>query len=185
MPLNWFDIALIVVILWSAIAGLRAGFARVVVGLAATLAGLIAGFWFYRLVAAKLAPFVRTPAIADLLGFFAIFLGVMILGALLAAMLARFFHWIGLSWIDHLLGGAAGLVRGILVIAAFVAVLVAYAPSPMPRFIESSRVLPYVSEVSLWLSDLAPHELKEAVREQMENLEELWRRAREKGSLPV
>ena len=44
--LNWLDIVLGLIILCSAIAGLRAGFTRVVIGLVATIVGLVAGFWF-------------------------------------------------------------------------------------------------------------------------------------------
>lgn len=180
--LNWFDIVLIVVLLWSAIAGLRAGFARVVIGLVATVVGFIAGFWFYGVIGAKLMPWVKTPAIADVFGFFIIFMGVLILGALIAALLSKLFRWIGLSWFNHLLGGFAGFLRGALVIAALTGVLVAYAPSPTPDFLENSRVLPYVGEVSWWLVDLAPHELKDAFTEQMENLKQFWRRMQNQRS---
>lgn len=176
MRLNWFDIVLLIILFWSAISGLRAGFARVIIGLIATILGFVAGFWFYRIVAAKLMPWVRTPAIADVLGFLIIFMGVLILGSLIAAMLSRLFRWVGLSWFNHLLGGVAGFVRGALVAAAIVDVLVAYSPSPTPEFLENSRLLPYTGEISGWLSDLAPHELKDAFTEQMENLRQLWRR---------
>ena len=61
-PFNWFDVVLAIVILASAAAGLRTGFARVVVGFAATVAGFLAGFWCYRLVAVKLQPWIASPA---------------------------------------------------------------------------------------------------------------------------
>jgi membrane protein required for colicin V production len=175
-PFNWFDVVLALILIWSALAGLRAGFARVAIGLAATIVGLIAGFWFYRIPAAKLMPWVAKPVVADVLGFLLIFVGIILLGSLIAALLSRLFRWIGLSWFNHVLGGVAGFLRGALFIAAVVAVLVAYSPSPMPAFLEDSRLLPYASEVSEWLADLAPHELKDAFREQMENLRQLWER---------
>src|ERR1700685_1831463 len=140
MPFNWFDIVLVLILLWSAIAGLRAGFARVVIGLVATVVGLIAGFWFYRIVAVNLMPWLKTPVVADVLGFLIIFIGIVIVGALIAALFSRLFRWIGLSWFNHLLGGFAGFLRGALIIAAMVGVLVAYSPSPTPNFIESSRI---------------------------------------------
>jgi hypothetical protein len=56
------------------------------------------------------------------------------------------------------------------------AVLIAYSPSPMPQFVENSRLLPYATELSSWLADLAPHELKDAFTEQLENLRQLWQR---------
>jgi membrane protein required for colicin V production len=185
MQVNWFDILLVVILLWSIIAGLRAGLARVVIGLIATVAGFIAGFWFYRIVAAKLMSWLKTPAVADVLGFLIIFIAVVILGSLFAALFSRLFRWMGLSWFNHLLGGLAGFLRGALVIAALVDVLVAYSPSPMPEFLENSRVLPYASEISGWLVDLAPRELKDAFTEQMENLRQLWRRTQRQHSQEV
>ena len=175
MPFNWFDVVLAIILLWSAATGLRAGFARVVVGLIATVVGLIAGFWFYRIVAAKLMPWLKTPVVADVLGFLIIFIGVVLVGSLIAALFSRLFRWFGLSWFNHVLGGVAGFLRGALIVAAMVDVLIAYSPSPTPNFLESSRVLPYVSELSSWLVDLAPRELKDAFTEQMENLRQLWR----------
>ena len=176
---NWFDVVLAVVLLWSVITGLREGFARVVIGLIATVVGLIAGFWFYRIPAAKLMPWVAKPVVADIFGFLIVFCAIALLGALLAALLSRLFRWIGLSWFNHLLGAVAGFVRGAIFIAAVVAVLVAYSPSPTPEFLENSRLLPYATELSAWLADLAPRELKDAFTEQLENLRQLWRRLHE------
>ena len=135
MAFNWFDIALIVIMLWSALAGLRAGLARVVIGFIATIFGLLTGFWFYRILAAKLMPWVKTPAAANILGFLALFIGVLILGSIISTLFSRIFNWIGLSWFNHFLGGIAGVLRGALVVAALVDVLVAFSPSPTPSFI--------------------------------------------------
>ncbi len=174
MSFTWFDIVLALIIVWSAMSGLRAGFARVVIGLIATVLGFLAGFWCYRLVAAKLAPWVKAVPVANILGFLIIFIGVLILGALLSSLFSRLFRWIGLSWFNHFLGGIAGFVRGALVIAVMVDIFVAFSPSPTPSFLENSRIVPYAYEVSSWLADLAPRELKDAFTEQMQNLKQLW-----------
>jgi membrane protein required for colicin V production len=173
MSWNWFDIVLFLILLSSTVSGLRAGLARVVVGLVSAVAGLLAGFWCYRIVAVQILPIVRTETAANVLGFLIIFLGALIVGSVLGALLSRLFQWIGLSWFNHLLGGAAGLLRGALVIAALVDVVVAFSPSPTPRFISNSRVLPYADELSGWLVQLAPRELKDMFVEQMENLRRL------------
>lgn len=173
-PLNWLDIALVVVLLWSTFAGLRAGLARVVVGLAATVVGLMAGFWCYRLVAAKILPWVSTVTIANILGFFVIFFGTLLIGALIASLLSRLFKWVGLSWFNYLLGGLAGFLRGALIISALLDFFVAFAPSPTPSALEHSQVLPYASHISSWLVNLAPRELKDAFTQQFQNLKQLW-----------
>jgi len=181
MAFNWFDIVLIVIMLWSVLSGLRAGLARVVVGFIAAIFGLLAGFWFYRLMAARLIPWVKTVTAADILGFLIIFVGVLILGSLISALLSRLFNWIGLSWFNHFLGGIAGLLRGAVVVAALVDVLVAFSPSPTPSFLGNSRVLPYTIQISSWVVSLAPRELKDAFTEQMEILKQFWAPPRDRS----
>jgi membrane protein required for colicin V production len=174
LVLNWLDISLMLIIVWSAFSGLRAGLARVVVGLAATVLGLVAGFWCYRLVAAKILPWVKTVTVANVLGFLLILTSALVLGALIGSLLSRLFKWIGLSWFNHLLGGLAGVLRGALIISALLDFFVAFSPSPTPAVLETSQVLPYISRLSGWLVDLAPRELKDAFTEQIQNLRQIW-----------
>ena len=183
MPFNWFDIILALIILLSAFAGLRSGFARVVIGLMATVAGLLLGFWCYRIVAAKLEPFLSTPALADICGFLIIFIGILIVGSLLASLLSRLFKWIGLLWFDHFLGGVAGVIRGVLMVAAFAAILVAFVPSPVPAFLTNSRVLPYASHVAAALAQMAPRDLKDSFLQQWQNLKQFWAQPKSRRSL--
>lgn len=175
MPaLNWFDVFLLLMLLGSAIAGLRTGFARVVVGLIAAVFGFLAAFWCYRIVSVNIAPWVSRPALADALGFFMVFIGVLIVGSIVGAILSRLLKWVGLSWFNHLLGGAAGLARGILVVAVMVSAIVAFSPSPPPGFLDNSKLLPYALDVSSWLAATAPRELKDAFDAQMKTLKRSW-----------
>jgi membrane protein required for colicin V production len=171
---NWFDVILALILLSSGIAGLRTGFARVVVGLIASVFGFLAAFWCYRLVSVNLQPWVSRPALADALGFFLVFIGVLILGSIIGAILSKLLKWVGLSWFNHLLGGVAGLARGILVIAVAVSAIVAFSPSPPPGFLANSRLLPYALQASSWLAATAPRELKDAFDAQMKNLRHSW-----------
>lgn len=172
---NWLDVVLLLMLIASAVAGLRTGFARVIIGLVATVAGIIAGFWCYRVVAAQLLAWTRLDErMANIFGFLIVFVAVLIVGSLLATLMARLFRWMGLSWFDHLLGGVAGFVRGVLFIAVLADVVVAFAPSPVPGFLQSSRVLPYASELGIALAQLAPRELKDSFNQQLDNLKQLW-----------
>lgn len=174
VTITWIDIALLLIIFWSVATGVRAGLARVVVGFVATIAAFLAGFWCYRLVADKLAPYIASTSIANFLGFFVVFIGVLLLGSLIGTILSRLFEWIGLSWFNRLLGGVAGLVRGVLLMAVLVDVLIAFAPSPTPEILQHSVVVPYVTSVAGWLVDLAPRALKDAFDQQLENLRQYW-----------
>jgi membrane protein required for colicin V production len=167
---NWFDILLMLIIAASVVAGLRAGFARVAIGLGATILGFMAGFWCYRLVAVKLQPWIASQTTAEVVGFFLIFIGVVILGSLVAAALSRLLKWVGLSWFNLLLGGVAGFFRGALMVAVLADIVVAFAPSPTPQYLQTSQVLPYANEVAAVLVQLAPQQLKDSFLQQMENM---------------
>lgn len=172
--LNWFDLILLVMLGASVISGLKAGFARVTVGLVSAIVGLLFAFWFYKLPAAEIRPYLANDTLANVLGFLVIFGLIAGVGGLLAMLLASIFKWIGLSWFDHLLGGVVGLVRGALLVAAVVTVTVAFAPSPTPTFLNESRVLPYAESVASAMAAVAPKDLKDAFEQQLDNIKQFW-----------
>ena len=140
----------------------------------ATIAGFIAGFWFYGVAADELMPWVHNPVAAKVAGFALIFIGVMIAGSLAGWLIARLFSLIGLTWLDHLLGGGAGFLRGVVIVAAMVAAIVASSPLSPPAFLAESRVAPYATRVSSVLAEFAPRELREGFEQQMQKLKRHW-----------
>jgi len=172
--LNWIDLVLILVIGTSVLSGLASGFARVGVGFAALIVGMFSGFWFYGIVAGYVIDYVSSRAIANLIGFFVILMVVMVLGAIVGRILAKFFKWVGLSWLDRLLGGAFGVVRGFVIAAAMVTVLLAFSPSPPPRSVVDSKLLPYVINVSDVLAALTPREIKDSFYATKDKVKAVW-----------
>lgn len=183
IPINWLDCILLLVMLASFLSGLKTGFVRVVVHLLATVGGLLAGFWCYGILGAELHPWIHDAIAANLAGFTLIFLGVMLAGSLIGMVIARMFRFVGLGWLDHLLGGAAGLLRGALLVAVVVAAIVAFTPGPTPGFLRDSKVLPYATEISTVIAEFAPHELKDGFAQQMERLKQLWLHRTTNGAL--
>jgi membrane protein required for colicin V production len=179
--INWFDVLLTLVIFGSVLSGLRTGFARVIVGLIATILGFMAGFWCYHLLAASVSPWIQNQRLAGLLSFLFIFFAILVLGAIVGAFFARLFKWIGLSWFDHLLGAVGGAARGVLVAVVLADVTIAFSPWKTPDFLERSRLMPYVTGVSGFLAEFAPRELKDAFNEQMQNLKKLWETQQPQG----
>jgi len=172
--MNWVDFLLILVIGLSVLTGFAAGFARVGIGFAATILGIFFGFWFYGVVGSYFLDYVSSRAIANLVGFFVIFLGIVVIGAIVGHILARFFKWVGLSWFDRTLGGAFGFVRGVVIAAAMVTVLMAFAPSPPPRSITDSKLMPYMVDASYVLAALTPREVKEAFQDTRDKAKKAW-----------
>jgi membrane protein required for colicin V production len=171
---NWIDILLVLVIGFSILSGFTAGFARVGVGFIATLLGIFLGFWCYGIAAAYVLDYVSSRAIANLIGFFVIFIGVVFVGAVIGHLLAKLFKWIGLSWLDRALGAGFGLVRGVIIAVALVTVLLAFAPSPPPRSVVDSKLMPYTLDASNFLALLTPREVKDAFRDTKEKVKKTW-----------
>ena len=172
--MNLLDILLVVIVGGSIAAGWMAGFARVGIGFIATICGLLFGFWFYGIPAAWIHQHISSVALSNILGFFTVMALFHIAGALFGKLLSVLFKWTGLSWLDRLMGGAFGLVRGGLIAVAFVAVLMAFTPRPAPNWMVDSAVLPYAIDASNMCAALAPSSIKDAFREAMNDIRKAW-----------
>lgn len=64
--LNWFDILMLVLVFVSAASGLKAGFARVTVGLISAVVGFLFAFWFYKIPAGAIRPYLSSDTLANL-----------------------------------------------------------------------------------------------------------------------
>jgi membrane protein required for colicin V production len=173
--MNLLDLLLVIVIGISVATGFMAGFARVGIGFIATISGLLFGFWYYGVPALWLNEHWKMSAnAANMLGFFIVFFMFLTAGAMIGKLLAKLFKWTGLTWLDRVLGGLFGLVRGALLAVVAVAVMMAFAPKPLPNWMVGSEVLPYVVDTSNLCSKLAPTAVKEAFRDSMFEIRKLW-----------
>src|ERR1700683_3771707 len=126
--MNWLDVVLICLLAASGAGGFSRGLVRQVFGLAAAVAGLICGAWFYRMAAEPLRPYVGSEAVANLCGFLLIFVGAMALGWMVSALIGMLVKAVGLSWLNRLAGAAFGIVRGVVIGVAVITAIVAFAP---------------------------------------------------------
>lgn len=172
--MSWIDLVMILVVGLSVITGLSGGFARVGVGFIAAILGIFVGFWSYGMVAAYFYDYFSSHQMANLCGFLVIFVGFVILGAIVGSLLAKFLKWAGLSWFDRLLGGAFGLIRGFIIAAAIATVLLAFAPTPPPRSVVDSKFLPYVVDASSIFAAMTPHDIKDAFHDAHEKARKEW-----------
>jgi membrane protein required for colicin V production len=172
--MNLLDILLLVIVGSSVIAGFAAGFARAGIGFLAAIIGMLLAFWFYGTPAAAIHRYVGSVMLCNVLGFLVVFVFCVAAGGLVAKLLSKLFKWTGLSWLDHLLGGGFGFVRGMLVAVAFVAVLMAFTPSPPPNWMVGSASMPYVIDASNLVAATAPNAIKEAFHETMFQVQTAW-----------
>ncbi len=173
--LNWLDIVLALIILSSAIAGLRAGFTRVVIGLVATDGGFgcwasgVTGWWAINCTRGS-----QRREWPTRYGFFLIFFGVALLGSLLAALLSRLLRWVGLSWFNYLLGGVAGFARGALVVAVLGKRAGGFCAFSAAGLFANSRVLPYANGVASVLGGISSAAVERFVFRNDGSLKQIW-----------
>jgi membrane protein required for colicin V production len=180
--MNWLDAVLLLILVMSVLTSFRKGLSREVIGLVAVIVALIFGIWFYGSAGSLVLPYVSSPAVANLAGFFLVFFGVMLLGGIVSHVVGRFLRVTGLSIVDHALGAAFGLVRGTLVAVALIMGIMAFSPGDQPpESVVNSRVAPYAVDAARFFVSMAPHELKEGYRRTYAQVKAAWQNALEKG----
>ena len=172
--MNWLDMILAGVLIVSTVAGFIRGFFRLGIGLAAALLAFLLASWFYADAGAWAVPYTSSKGIANFVGYVLIFLTVMIAGALLGRLMAHFFKWIGLSWLDRAGGGLLGLLRGGLIAIVIVLMISAFIPGDPPPAILHSRLAPYVLDGANLLSLTTSPEMKRQFRQTYEKTKKAW-----------
>src|SRR5438270_9734092 len=180
--MNWLDAVLLLVVAASIRTSFRKGFTREVIGLVSVVVALVAGIELYGAAGSLVASYVSSPAAANFAGFFLVFFGVLVMGAVVSYVLGKFLRVTGLRFIDHLLGAGFGAVRGILIAVALIMGIMAFSPSNRPpESVVQSRTAPYVVDAARAVAAVAPHDLKEGFRKTYAEVKTMWDKALDKG----
>ena len=172
--MSLLDLLLAVIVGGSVVFGFLAGFARAGVSFLAAIAGVLFGFWFYGIPADFIHRYVGSQTFSNIAGFLVVFFVCVLMGALIGKLLAKLLKWTGLSWLDRMMGAGFGLVRGVVAAVAFVSILLAFTPRPIPNWMTGSLLLPYAIDASNMVATLAPRALKNSVRETVSEMHQLW-----------
>jgi membrane protein required for colicin V production len=125
---NWLDVLIALIVLVSFVTSIIKGLTRELVTLVSVITGTLAGLWWYPVVAKLIEPYAKNAQIAGFAGFVLIFGVFLLAGLLVSKILSGLMKATGMRWFDRLLGGAFGLLRGVLVAAAMVLAIVAFTP---------------------------------------------------------
>ncbi len=158
--MNWLDFALVLMIVVSILSGWFAGFARTGVSFLASILGLVFGLQYYRVVGFALRSHIHQSSVANITGFLIVYFGIVLLGAVVSRLLAGFVRATDLYWLDSLLGGALGVVRGGLLAVVAIWALMAFVPVPPRMILSSSRLAPCVMDTARKVADASPDEVR-------------------------
>jgi membrane protein required for colicin V production len=161
------DWAIVGALVLSTVAAISQGFFQEAFSLAGVVVGFLTASWGYRAIAAHLS-YVNPPWVADIIGFFIIFLLVVILAGTIGRITSWGMKQAGLRGIDRALGGAFGLLRGALVVTIVLMATAAFAPQA--PWLQKSELAPYFLVVGRAASWLAPAEVRNRVRDGVELL---------------
>ena len=180
--MNWLDVILLLILIYSVVTSFRKGLTREIIGLISVIVGLLLGSWFYSSAGALLQPYVSSRTAANFGGFFLVFCGVILVGSLLSFVLGKFLKVTGLSIVDHALGAGFGLVRGSLIAVALIMGIMAFSQSGKPPdSVVNSRMAPYLVQGARVFAAMAPHELKEGFHKTYAEARSAWDDALKKG----
>jgi membrane protein required for colicin V production len=152
---DWIIVAVIVL---SVIQAAIAGFFHEAFGLAGLILGYLLAAWNYQRLAARYAPYLKSMWLGEIGAFLVIFLAVVLVAGIAGRITRHVVKEAGLSFVDRILGGALGLLRGILLVAVILMSMAAFTPTS--AWFQDSELAPYflvVGRAAIWV---APPELR-------------------------
>ena len=164
-----FDFAVIAILLVSLLFGLWRGLVYEVL----SLAGWPVAFLLSRLFAGDVAPMMPGPALSNIegvqetmritLAYAVVFVAALIVWGALAWLLSRLVKAVGLGWLDRVLGGLFGVLRGGLVILVLVW-LAGMTSVPEQTFWRAAQTSKTAEDVALLTKVWLPDNIAQRVR---------------------
>ena len=173
---TFLDLLFVVIILASVVLALTKGLVREIVSLVALVGGFALAVLYYRAPAAAFAEFSRTESIANLLGFMTIFVGCLLAGAVVSFAVNRILKAASIRWVDRLLGGVFGLLRGWAICSIMVVALIAFPINE--TFMARSQLAPYMLAGARTAVLIVPQGLKDTFDGQYRKVVQAWNQSR-------
>lgn len=137
------DWLIVLTVLASVVIGLVRGFVAEVMALVVWAVALLASALLAPTLTDALASSIETPSGRIFLAYALIFVGTLLVGAIVTWMLRKLVQGTGLSGTDRLLGGVFGIARGAALVV-LVVLMLGLTPFPRDAWWRESRLLPQV-----------------------------------------
>lgn len=118
--MNWADLVILAILALSAIVGIFRGFTREALNLGTWILAFWTAFAFAGELSTWLARHVETPSVRIILAYGALFLGVLLAGALVTHYISKIVRETPFSGPDRALGAGFGLLRGLVILVGLV-----------------------------------------------------------------
>jgi membrane protein required for colicin V production len=169
--MNAFDAFVLLTALALFCLGILRGVVRISLGLGGMILGLLVALQYEAALAPTVQRVVSDDVVAHLLAFALLVMGVMATSIFVGWVLRHLLKKAHLTWLDRLLGAAAGLVCAALLAAAVAVPLASVLPRDS-RILVESRLAPVTLEVSRVVVRLAPDELRQKFQQGLDRIKE-------------
>ncbi len=168
MDVNIFDIGIVVIILITALIGFMRGIVWMTVFIATWVAAIYFAIKYKEQLATalpiKLGSEVAQTGLAALL----IFLGILIVGAILNAICHKIINSVGLGSFDRILGTGLGIILGAFA-TTLLTMLLGLTELPDQKAWGESKFIPKFQEAAIWLKAKIPEDLNKYIDDTLGN----------------
>ena len=172
--MNFFDIAIIIIISFCLIRGVFRG----ILGELASIVGVVAGFYgafnYYKAFSPVLEKWITSQALINVIVFFVLFSLIFVSILVIAIGLEKLLKVAFLGWIDKTFGAVFGALKGLLIAAVLYIVLTNVVPQNN-TLITKSTLAPYVARISSALTLLISKNITQGVMEKLESMGKIWK----------
>jgi membrane protein required for colicin V production len=152
---TWADYAILGILLVSGLLGLMRGFVREILSLIIWVVAVGLAVHFSDQVAVHLQHLIDAAPLRKAAAFCLILFVVLILGAVVAGLIAGILSGSGLSGTDRIVGLIFGLFRGGILVAVLV-LLAGLTPAPRALWWKEAKLIPPFEKAALWMRDKVP-----------------------------
>jgi membrane protein required for colicin V production len=153
--LNWVDYSILAIITVSVLISFIRGFVREVLSLLTWVAAFFIAFNYWHTAGAFFAKYVNSPSIQMVLACASIFIGVLIVGAIVNYFVSSLVDKTGLGGTDRVMGMALGGIRGGFIVVIMI-LLAGFTGIPKDTAWQNSQLIPKFQKYALELEKLIP-----------------------------
>ena len=158
MP-SYLDLAVLGIVLVSALLSMMRGFSREVLAIASWAAAAAAAYYFYPLVVPYLAPYIHKDVIAQAVAAAIVFFVTLIIVSLFTVRLSDAILDSKIGALDRTLGFVFGVARGfLLAVVAFAIFNWLVSEKQQPEWVKNARTRPILTETADRIVALLPED---------------------------
>ncbi|MGB1402540.1 MAG: CvpA family protein [Porticoccaceae bacterium] len=155
MDIATADIAIVTIVAISGLISLIRGFVKEAMSLVIWVAAFAVAMTFKEMVADMLVNVIALTSMRQLAAWAGLFVGTLLVGAMVNFLLGKLVSSTGLSGTDRTLGLVFGVFRGLLVVLAIVIILPKAVPVEQDPWWIASSLIPMFQDFETWGKEVA------------------------------